>query len=135
MARSTSPRPLSALASPGLVADLTAHSQGLPLVIGGLLITALPQAGIAEIGEGAGLTASAAGLAEQGQSPLEVVDGLAITLPQADFAQAGKGVSLSCPVAGLAEEGKGAVDVSGGLLVTTLPKVDPGQASQRTGLA
>src|ERR1035438_2772522 len=45
------------------VADLTAHSQGLPLVIGGLLITALPQAGIAKSGEGAGQSGRGAGLA------------------------------------------------------------------------
>src|ERR1035438_1327377 len=78
-----------------LIADLTGHSQGLPLVIGGLLITALPQAGIAKSGEGARLTGSAADLAEQGQRPLEVSSGLpAVPPPQADFAQAGKGVAL-----------------------------------------
>lgn len=58
----------------GLVANLTAHSQGLPLILGGFLRPTQPQVGIAQGNEGLGFTGSAAALAEHGQGLLGEID-------------------------------------------------------------
>jgi hypothetical protein len=118
----------------GLVANLTAHSQGLPLVIRGLLIPALPQVGSAQNDEGMNFASPVTALAEHGQGLAEVADGLPeIALPHADLAQVAKSVSFPGPVACLAEDSQTAVVALDGLLITALLKVDHAQGDQHMG--
>lgn len=60
------------------VAGLAVQGQGLPLMIGGLLVAPVSQVDITEAGKGIGFAGPVAAVAEQDQGLLVVVAGLLI---------------------------------------------------------
>lgn len=98
----------------------------------GLLITALPQIGLAEAVQHAHLTGPVAGQPEQRQGPLVVVRcPLIAALLQLDDAEVVQRAGLAAPVAGLPVPVQGQPEVPGGPLITMQAQVDTAEPGER----
>ena len=127
----TSPRPLSASASPA-GADLPEQGQGLLVGGGGLLVAALAQATVAEVDQALASPLRWPSLAGQRQGLLELAGGAAGTGPAA--ARSGRGCSARGPrrlrrrSPGTAPAPAGS---GGGLLAAALRTVDAAEVAAR----
>ena len=120
----------------GIMPSYSEEGEGVPQIVGCLLVVALAQVDHAEIGQSVSLAEAMAGLAVEDEGlPVDLGSLPVAALPPADEAEITQRVGFADAGACFAVAGERLLVAFGGLLVAALPPVDEAEVGERAGFA